>query len=266
MPRRIALFAGESRFCTTSSVLRGPGMISRWLGIAIVVGAIVAVSVLRHLVSADSILLLLVLVPSVIVHEVSHGYLAHMFGDDTAKRAGRLTLNPLAHVDLFGSIILPALLIFAGVTPIGYAKPVPVDVSRLRSPRNQSVLVSLVGPAVNISLAVIAGTFLHLRLGATALQAGYGSGQFLGSSVGNLILFYLGAVNMLLGIFNLIPIPPLDGSAVIERLIPNHWLGGYFRLRRVMLPVALVVFLLFPGAMQAVFSPVIGLWVKVFVS
>lgn len=235
-----------------------------WVAIALGV-AVAAYS--RHVISGDSIILLGVLVPSVILHEVSHGYVALIFGDDTAKRAGRLTLNPLAHIDPVGSVILPALLIFAGVTPIGYAKPVPVDLSRLRSPRNQSVLVSLAGPVVNIVIALVAGILLHLDIShSTQSNLGLIAQLAVTNSLSGKVLFYLGAVNVLLAVFNLIPIPPLDGSAVIERVLPGRYLGSYLRLRRVMLPVALVTFFLFPSVIQNLISPVINFWVKMFVN
>ena len=229
--------------------------------------AVLLAAELSHVISVNALILLLVLVPSIILHEVSHGAVASLFGDDTAKRAGRLTLNPFAHIDPVGSILLPALLIFAGLTPIGYAKPVPVNVSRLRSPRNQSVLVSLSGPAVNIILAVVAGLLLHFKLSHELSQVGgFSAAQItIDPSLVDRILFYLGAINLLLGVFNLIPIPPLDGSALIERVLPAGALPGYFRLRGVMLPVVLVLFLIFPGALAKVFTPIIDLWSRVFV-
>src|SRR5438477_12764256 len=106
--------------------------------------------------SRNTLLFLLALVPSVILHEVSHGAVALVFGDDTAKRAGRLTLNPLRHVDPFGTLILPAILVLAGAAPFGYAKPVPVNVGRLRRPRDHGLLVSLAGPATNLTLVALA--------------------------------------------------------------------------------------------------------------
>ncbi len=237
------------------------------LGMTVIFVAVLLAAELSHVISANALILLLVLVPSIILHEVSHGAVASLFGDDTAKRAGRLTLNPFAHIDPVGSILLPVLLIFAGLTPIGYAKPVPVDVSRLRSPRNQSVLVSLSGPAVNIILAVVAGLLLHFKLSHELSQAGgFSAAQItIDPSLVDRILFYLGAINLLLGVFNMIPIPPLDGSALIERVLPAGALPGYFRLRGVMLPVVLVLFLIFPGALAKVFTPIIDLWSRVFV-
>ncbi len=235
-----------------------------WLALFV---AVLLVAEVRHIVSGDALILLAVLVPSVILHEVSHGFVALMFGDDTAKRAGRLTLNPFAHIDPIGSVLLPALLIFAGLTPIGYAKPVPVNVSRLRSPRNQSVLVSLAGPAVNITLSVIAGILLHLRLSEILAQSNLlSSAQItVDPSLVDRIFFYMGAINLLLGVFNMIPIPPLDGSAVVERILPSAFLPGYYRLRMLMLPVILVLFLVFPNAIAIVFNPIINLWLRIFV-
>ena len=110
-----------------------------------------------HKFSSFEVLFYVSLVPSVILHEVSHGAVALAFGDDTAKRAGRLTLNPIKHIDPFGTIILPILLLLSSGAAFMYAKPVPVNVSRLRNSRNSSVAVSLVGPAVNIALAVLLG-------------------------------------------------------------------------------------------------------------
>src|SRR2546423_4511052 len=106
--------------------------------------------------SQTTVLLLAVLIPSVMLHEISHGAVALAFGDDTAKRAGRLTLNPIAHVDPFGTVILPLMLALSGAGMFGWAKPVPVDPSRLRNPRQQALLVSLAGPVTNIALALLA--------------------------------------------------------------------------------------------------------------
>ena len=105
--------------------------------------------VAHHNITQQEIIIFCVVVPSIILHEVSHGYVANLFGDDTAKRAGRLTLNPVAHVDPVGTLIVPALMALSGIGVFGWAKPVPVNVGRLRSPRNQGVLVSLAGPIVN---------------------------------------------------------------------------------------------------------------------
>ena len=198
---------------------------------AVAVG--VAVLALRHhVLNRDTLIFLLALIPAIICHEVSHGVVALWCGDDTAKRAGRLTLNPLKHIDPFGSIVVPLVLVLTGGPPFGWAKPVPVAVNRLRHPRNQSVLVSFAGPATNIILAAIAGIALHELL--VHSQAGLVAQ----------IVFEFGIVNVVLAAFNLLPIPPLDGSALVERLLPVSALPGYYRMRMgFMVVVLLLVFL-----------------------
>jgi Zn-dependent protease len=182
--------------------------------------------------------LYIALLPSVILHEVSHGWVANFFGDPTAKDAKRLSLNPMRHIDPFGTILLPALLIAFHFPPFGYARPVPVNVSRLRKPRQQSLYVSLAGPVVNIVLSAI-GLFL------CDLAVVNRSGTVL---IHNSALFNaglaLGIANLLLAAFNLLPIPPLDGSAVIERFVPNKHLGAYYHWRARALPLVLLFVIL----------------------
>lgn len=194
----------------------------------------------------DNILFFCALVPSIILHEVSHGWAALMFGDDTAKQAGRLTLNPIAHIDPFGSIILPGILILTTGFAFGYAKPVPVNPRRMRSPRNHNVLVALAGPGTNIVLAGL--TVLALRITGTEP----GSGRLV------LFFFVLGFANVILAVFNLIPIPPLDGSAVIERMLPRQWWPGYLRLRQYSFGLLFLVVFLVP--LDRVFDPALDFW------
>lgn len=211
-------------------------------------------------------LLFAVLIPSVILHEISHGALALVFGDDTAQKAGRLTLNPLPHIDPLGTIILPAILAFSGLGAFGWAKPVPVRPHRLRSPRNHGLMVSLVGPAVNIALALIsAGILRFLRPADTAaLVSQYLQGVEMGSLAPSLfdqIVFVVGLVNVILAAFNLIPLPPLDGSAIIERFMPKRWFAGWLRMRNYSMGVLLIVVLLFGSLLsRIVFAPAIELW------
>ncbi len=172
------------------------------------------------------------LVPSVVLHEVSHGYVAKLFGDRTAEEQHRLTLNPLRHIDPFGTVLLPALLVFLHFPAFGYAKPVPVNIGRLRKPRQQAIWVSLAGPAVNIVLSGIA--FVVCRL-AIAESWTYNV---------QLFLVAFGLVNLVLAAFNLIPIPPLDGSAVIERFIPIRNLPSYYRFRARALPFFFIFILI----------------------
>ena len=227
--------------------------------LAVLVGLVLILVVRRHVVRADTLLWLAVLIPSIILHEISHGALALLFGDDTAKRAGRLTLNPIPHVDPFGTVILPAILLLTGAPPFGWAKPVPVNVRRLRDPRNQGLMVSLVGPAVNIGLAVTAALVLRYARHVSLFVSG-GSLLVPHLSSLNRALFLFGLVNVILAAFNLIPLPPLDGSAVLERLLPASLWPGYLRLRRYSFVLLFAVVFLLPGFLARVFDPAIHLW------
>jgi Zn-dependent protease len=200
------------------------------------------------------VLTLAVLFPSVILHEVAHGAVALHYGDDTAKRAGRLTLNPVAHVDLFGTILLPTLLAVSGAGAFGWAKPVPVNPSRMRRPRDHGLVVSLAGPATNIVLAVAAGLALRLVLSEDRALSLTGGEIWLRA----LVLF--GVINVVLAAFNLLPIPPLDGSEVVARFLPEQWLPAWHRIRRYSIFVVLGVVLLVPGALDGVFSVALSLW------
>lgn len=194
-----------------------------------------------------------VLIPSVILHEIAHGVVALHFGDDTARQAGRLTLNPVPHIDPFGSVILPALLAVTSAGVLGWAKPVPVDRSRLRRPRDHGLIVSLAGPATNIVLAVAAA--LALRLTAGGATPGLPGGSLL-----TRVLVLAGLVNVVLAAFNLLPVPPLDGSAVVERLLPRRWLPRWRRLRRYSMVLVLGLVLLLPGAVSWLYDAALGLW------
>lgn len=152
--------------------------------------------------------LIIILVFSIVLHEVSHGYMAYALGDPTAKYAGRLTLNPIPHIDPIGSLLLPLSLILLGLRPFGWAKPVPINPANLRG-KYDEIKVSVVGPLSNIGLAVIFGLFLRF------LPQTFATPAFVE------ILGYIVVINLILGIFNLIPIPPLDGSHVLFSLLPD---------------------------------------------
>jgi Zn-dependent protease len=165
------------------------------------------------------------LVVAIILHEISHGLVALFFGDDTARRAGRLTLNPIPHIDPFGSIILPALGAIAGFPVLAWAKPVPVNPAKLRNSRRDMLFVSLAGPASNFSLMLIAAVATRAMV----------AGRFY-VTIDDLPLiaqfvFLFAIVNMFLGLFNLLPIPPLDGSAILERALPARYLETWYKLR-----------------------------------
>lgn len=223
--------------------------------VLLALAAVVAVALVRGgRISAETGYLLAALIPSVILHEISHGALALVFGDDTAKRAGRLTLNPIPHVDPFGTVVLPAMLAIAtaGATTFGYAKPVPVNPRRLRNPRDHSVWVALVGPGVNIALAVLAAV-LFRAVGGSVLRM-----RFELASGLEIFLYALGIVNVVLAVFNLIPLPPLDGSAVVERFLPHRLWEPYLRLRQYAPLAVLALVLLVP--LDRLFVPALRLW------
>jgi Zn-dependent protease len=202
----------------------------------------------------ETVVFFVALVASIILHEISHGVVALWFGDDTAKRAGRLTLNPIPHIDPFGSIILPALGALAHVPVIGWAKPVPVNPSRLRS-RRDMLLVSLAGPATNLSLMLIAAVAARILYKPTPLARVTGQVFISDLSLPVLIALVVAEVNLFLGVLNLLPIPPLDGSALLERVMPRNWLPGWYRFR----PYGILVLfgLVFWVGLGPVFKPFI---------
>lgn len=210
----------------------------------------------KHVVDRLDVVYFLVLIPTIIVHEVAHGVVANWCGDDTAKRAGRLSLNPLRHIDPIGSVLLPILLILTTGYAFGWAKPVPVNVGRLRHPRNQAVLVGLAGPAVNVVLAFVAG--FVFRMVATPQVLYYlPLSQW---PIVDLVLFYVGWVNVIIAVFNLIPIPPLDGSAVLERLLPASALPSYYRLRSFSMLLVLLLVFAAPGLLNSIFAHALQYW------
>lgn len=182
---------------------------------------------------------LIVLLFSVIIHELAHGYVANSLGDPTAKYEGRLTLNPLKHLDPFGSVILPLLLFIAGSSVlIGWAKPVPVNPYNLRDQKWGSLKVSIAGPLSNIALAILFGLLIRFMPVAVFYSA---PGIFL-------IFSFVVQINIMLAIFNLIPIPPLDGSWILFNLLPQSFEKVKLFLQQYGLFI--LIFLIFFGGLQ----------------
>lgn len=154
---------------------------------------------------------IIVLIFSVIVHEIAHGFVALHFGDQTAKHAGRLTLNPMRHLDPFGSIVMPLLLALSGLPVFGWARPVPYDPRNLRHPKRESGLIALAGPLTNLLVAAVFAVIVRVLLSASGF-----------SDYAQLIVLLdvVVWVNLALTFFNLLPIPPLDGSGVLFSLLP----------------------------------------------
>jgi len=193
----------------------------------------------------EMVLMIPVLLFSVIAHEVAHGYIACRCGDTTAKNLGRLTFNPIPHIDMFGTIIFPALLIITSAPIlIGWAKPVPVNPNNFRNPRRDDLLVSLAGIATNLALAVICtvlyGVYLNIFPATTNDPL--------------VIMLKFGIqINVILAVFNLMPIPPLDGSWVLYHMLPAALAEAYKKL----FPYGFIILilLLMTGVINAVMMP-----------
>jgi Zn-dependent protease len=175
-----------------------------------------------------------VLVFSVVLHEIGHGYAALRLGDRTAQRLGRLTLNPISHIDPFLTIILPAVLFFSGAPMLGGAKPVPVNPSNFFgvSPRRGMLIVAAAGPAVNFLLVAIALAGLHLIPNHNL-------------NLFNTFLLYVVLINAILGMFNCLPIPPLDGSKILAGLLPREQAYQFMRIER--FGFFILLFVIFTG-------------------
>ena len=183
----------------------------------------------------------LILIVSLSVHEAAHAWTADRLGDPTARHLGRLTVNPLKHVDLIGTVIFPLLAVYSGLPLIGWAKPVPVTLRNLRSPRRDFAVVALAGPVSNLLLASLGAVIVSVAAsGASGL-------------VMNLVIF-AAQMNVLLAVFNLIPVPPLDGGNVLAGLVPESFARVLYGLRE--WGFILLYVLMFAGVLDRVIFPV----------
>lgn len=197
---------------------------------------------------------IIVLLFSVIVHEVMHGLAALKFGDTTALRAGRLTLNPIPHIDLFGTILLPALLIFTGAPILfGWAKPVPVNPLNFSSIRKGELFVSAAGILANFFLAAMAAIIFHI-LNALPQTFPFLLGK---------LLHFTAMINLVLGIFNLFPIPPLDGSKILLSQLPLHLARQYQKLEQYGFLILLILMMI-PFGHSSLLQTILGFFVELF--
>jgi len=214
----------------------------------------------------DTVTLVALLIPCLIVaivfHEVAHGYVAKLLGDSTASDRGRLTLNPIRHVDPVGTLLVPGALLLAGAPAFGWAKPVPVNQFRLRNPRYGMMVVALAGPASNFVLATLGAIligFLSAINGASILD---------GDNVVGVALTMFLLINIFLGLFNLLPIPPFDGSHIVGGLLPDRLRFHWARLQRVgiFLLIGVIAYSWFFGTgwLEALLLPPLGLAMGLF--
>src|SRR2546427_3301429 len=184
---------------------------------------------------AEVAVVAVLILAAIVCHEVAHGAVAHAFGDPTAARAGRLTLNPLPHIDPFGTVVLPGLLYLLTHRAVlfGYARPVPVDVSQLRHPRRDGLLVALAGPATNLVLAALSAAILGML---PSPREATESANLLRQ-----LAFASLTVNCVLAVFNLLPVPPLDGGRVLTAFLPSGAARALARMEGVGLVIVLLV-------------------------
>ena len=182
---------------------------------------------------------ILCFVPAIILHEFAHGYAAYRLGDPTAKNAGRLTLNPLKHIDPFGTLLLPLLLAVTGLPVFGYAKPVPYNPRNFKNIRKGELIVGLAGPLANLVLGLVGalvGLLFWNLAGVNADVAYWGLN----------IAFYFTMINLFLLFFNIIPIPPLDGASIVAVFLSDKALARYYSIQRYAMPIFMIVLIVLP--------------------
>jgi len=197
------------------------------------------------------VLNVVILLFSIIIHEISHGYAALRFGDPTAKLAGRLTLNPIPHIDILGSIVMPVMLILVHSPFLfGWAKPVPINPYNFKNPKRGMMLTSLFGPLSNFGLAIVFSVFFRVSILLLGKNSIFTQGFEYGA-----------AINVLLFCFNLIPIPPLDGSKVLMYFLPEKAADGFRKIERFGFIIIFALF--FVGILGGILYPLMGVILSV---
>jgi Zn-dependent protease len=187
----------------------------------------------------ENIVFIVVLIISIIFHEIAHGYAADKLGDPTARLAGRLSLNPLVHIDWIGSVALPFFLVISGAPfVLGWAKPVPFNIQNMKHPKRDAVIVALAGPLTNIIIAILGSIVFHLGVFAEG---------------GSLLLVSIVITNIALAIFNLIPIPPLDGHHLLFALISDR----HYQVKRFLQQYSFIILIVFVIYGWRLISPLI---------
>ena len=185
------------------------------------------------------------LIVGIVIHESAHALAAYALGDKTARSRGRVSLNPLAHIDPFGTVLLPLLMLAAGGPVFAFAKPVPVYLNNLKHPKRDELLVALAGPLSNALLALAAALIGHVLLPTLAGQAPMSLLYYLFSFFMTFIV-----VNLSLAFFNLIPLPPLDGSSILVPFLKGKALREYYRIQQYAMPILLVILYLLPTVLH----------------
>lgn len=191
---------------------------------------------------------------AIVFHEVAHGWIADLLGDHTARSMGRLSLNPLPHIDLIGTVILPVLCIVAGTPIFGYAKPVPIDPRNFRNPKRDMALSALAGPGVNLVMA-LCFTFL-LRIVMAGLEGNVPEPLWTWFATPVTYMLVYGIyINIILAVLNMIPIPPLDGSRVVYWLLPSRLAHAYYQVERYGILILMLV--AFTGLLGRIMTPIL---------
>ena len=196
---------------------------------------------------------ILAFVPAIVLHEMGHAFAAYKLGDNTAKNQGRLSFNPLKHIDPFGTVIMPLMLMALNMPIFGYAKPVPYNPRYFEDPRKGDLIVGLAGPAANLIQALVGAGIAWLCSMTLPLDQLANSSEVLVWVFWYFLPYYV-LINLLLMFFNLLPIPPLDGSSIFAFFCPVEHLGTYYKIQQYALPIFLLVVIVVPQVIP--FNPI----------